>query len=441
MKKSLLLTEHLTTASVVLIILLGVVLASFSLVGDILVNPQKYFSSDFSVSEIQFVIVYTLLIISSVLIAYIVYLLLSLRTRAELVASGITKSITGPLEQFTKLYQEAPIPYITLNEEGEIYAPNKAALRFFGALPRDIEGKNIFSFQPSEDLEKAEKLFRYYKAKVPINGEEIRMITKSGAIRWVLVSVFEMRNLESAAYTGLATIFDITEQKKLDQAKTEFVSLASHQLRTPVATVKWLTEMLLSVNFEALLPKQKDYIERIQKVNEGMVDLIDTLLNVSRIEIGSIMIEPKPTNIITLTDDILVELSAQIEDKKLNVIKQYDDNLTNIQIDPKLLRIVVQNLISNAVKYTLDGGSVTITFKDSFSERAIIVSDNGVGIPASQQDKIFTKLFRADNVRSLKGSQGTGLGLYLVKSMMEAMGGSISFVSEENKGSTFTIKL
>lgn len=441
MRKSLILTEHLTISSVVLLILFSLVFLSFSVVKNILINPYRYFSTDFSVTEIQFAFVYISLIVVCVLVSFIIYLLLSLRTRAELMVLGATRSIAGPLEQFTKLYEEAPIPYITLNEAGEIHNPNKAALRFFGALSRDIEGKNIFSFQPEEDREKAEKLFRYYKAKVPINGEEIRMVTKAGAVKWVLISVFETKSLESVAYTGLATIFDITEQKKLDQAKTEFVSLASHQLRTPVATVKWLTDILLTVNAEALSDKQKDYINRIHKVNEGMVDLIDTLLNVSRTEIGSLMIEPKPTNVIEVAESILVELSSQIEEKKLNIIKQYDDNLQNIESDPKLLRIVIQNIISNAVKYTLEEGSITIAFKDSFGEKAIIVSDTGVGIPASQQDKVFTKLFRADNVRSLEGSQGTGLGLYLVKSIMEAMGGSLSFVSEENKGSTFTIRL
>jgi len=125
----------------------------------------------------------------------------------------------------------------------------------------------------------------------------------------------------------------------------------------------------------------------------------------------------------------------------LSINKQYGDNLKDIESDPRLLRIAIQNLISNAVKYTPDGGSITITFEDSVGEKAIIISDTGLGIPKEEQDKVFTKLFRADNVRNIKNSQGTGLGLYLVKSIVETMGGSIGFVSEESRGSTFTIKL
>jgi signal transduction histidine kinase len=140
-------------------------------------------------------------------------------------------------------------------------------------------------------------------------------------------------------------------------------------------------------------------------------------------------------------ESVLVELSSQIEEKNINIEKNYGGNLENIESDPKLLRIVIQNLISNAVKYTQPNGTVSITLKDSFKEKAIVVTDTGVGIPEKDQEKIFTKLFRAGNVDVLSSSQGTGLGLYLVKSIMETMGGSISFVSEENKGSTFTITI
>jgi two-component system sensor histidine kinase VicK len=333
------------------------------------------------------------------------------------------------------------VPYVALDKEGKIREPNKAALRFFGTVAEEIQDKNIFSYVYEEDSEKAEKLFQYYKSNVPVNREEIRMVVKSGAVRWVLLSIFKIENYGHHGNTGLASIFDITEQKQLDKSKTEFVSLASHQLRTPVSTVKWYMEALLSGDLGELSEKQRDYMERIYEVNKNMIDLVDALLNISRIEVGSLKVDLKPVNVVELTESVLVELSSQIEEKNLNIVKQYGDNLKDIKSDPKLLRIVIQNLLSNAVKYTLPGGSVTIRFKDSFFEKSIVISDSGVGIPQSEQEKIFTKMFRASNVRSLEGSQGTGLGLYLVKSMIKAIGGSIEFASEENKGSTFVIKI
>lgn len=441
MKKSLLLTEHLTITSAVLIILLSIVFLSFSLIQNILTNPFRYFNTGLSGGDVQLIMIHVSFIVISVLISFIIYLLLTLKTRAEIMVLNATKSLTGSLNQFIKLYEGAPIPYIILNKKGEILESNKAALRFFGVVESEIRNNNLFSYQPEEDLEKTEKLIQYYKSHLAINNEEVRMITKNGSVRWALLSIFEMSGSEDSGQAGLATIFDITEQKQLDQAKTEFVSLASHQLRTPVATVNWFVEMLLSSDLGELNPKQKDYASRIYLVNKEMISLVDTLLNVSRIEMGSVKIELKETNVAELTESILLELSSQIEEKKIIINKQYNNNLENIKSDPKLLRIVIQNLISNSVKYTPNGGTVTIAFKDSFSEKAIIISDNGVGIPENVQDKIFTKLFRADNVRGLVGSHGTGLGLYLIKSIIEAMGGEISFVSKENQGSIFTIKL
>ena len=172
-----------------------------------------------------------------------------------------------------------------------------------------------------------------------------------------------------------------------------------------------------------------------------MISLVDVLLNVSRIEMGTLPVNLESTNLEELCQSVLSELSLQIEKNKIYIERQYNDFLKDVKSDPKLLRIVIQNLISNAVKYTRDNGTVTITFDESLGQKKIIISDTGLGIPKEEQERVFTKLFRAKNVRDLKNGQGTGLGLYMVKSIIESLGGSISFVSEENKGSIFTIIL
>lgn len=382
-----------------------------------------------------------LFISTSVLISYIIYLLLSSKTRASLIAEEMTRSLYVSLEQLNSIYEESPTPYMTINKKGVVMEPNKATLRFFEVTPKEIEGVNLFSLTAKEDKDKAEKLFLYYQSNVPINMEEIRMTTKNGKIRWALLSVFKMEESAKKDKTGLATIFDITERKELDRAKTEFVSLASHQLRTPAATIKWYVDSMVAGNLGEITEKQREYLERVQKVNENMIELVETLLNISRIEIGSISIEKKEISVPQIIDSVLLELSATIETKKLNVLREYNGNLEHIDADPKLLRIVIQNIISNAIKYTQPMGIIKISLKDSFGERAMIVSDTGIGIPEEDKDKIFTKLFRASNAQRESESQGTGLGLYLVKSIVEAMGGGIDFVSEVGKGSTFTIRI
>jgi PAS domain S-box-containing protein len=436
------LKKHLAVSGGVILTLGIIFFIAYEILRDRFLNPERYAVGALPSAEMQFFFISISIIIVIVLIGYIAYLLLTAKTRAELWVYRETEHLVYSRDQFQRLYDEAPVPYITLGENGEIREPNKATLRFFNAVPEDLIGKNLFTLEPEYEIPRANQLFEYYKRNIPINREEIRIITKKGTIKWVSLSVFTTKNAEnSKKRTGIATLFDITEQKQLDQAKTEFVSLASHQLRSPSVTIKWGTTMLLSGDIGELTPKQNDYVHRIHTANEDMIDLVDTLLNVSRIEIGSLAIDRKPTNARELSEGIINELMPQIIQKNIRIDAQYNNYLENINSDPKLLRIIIQNLVSNAVKYTPDGGTVTITFSESERDKHVTVTDTGYGIPKEQQDKIFTKLFRADNVRKLTNSQGTGLGLYLTKSIAESLGGGISFISEENHGTSFTLTL
>jgi two-component system sensor histidine kinase VicK len=151
--------------------------------------------------------------------------------------------------------------------------------------------------------------------------------------------------------------------------------------------------------------------------------------------------ESKPTNISALVESVLDEQKLQIEEKKLKLKCAFVVNIPLIQVDPKLIRMVVQNLLSNAIKYTPERGKISISLAMCDKKNVIIkMSDTGYGIPKSQQDKIFTKLFRADNVVG-KDTEGTGLGLYIAKSIVDQAGGKLGFESVENKGTTFHVLL
>ncbi len=251
---------------------------------------------------------------------------------------------------------------------------------------------------------------------------------------------------------GIILIFrDITTEKQIDRAKSEFVSLASHQLRTPLATVKWYVELFNKKDRSTLTPKKIRYMNEIGFANQRMIDLINALLNVSRIELGSFAIKPVELNVKTLIETALADLASAINAKKLQFSARYQLNLPMITCDPNLIRIVVQNIVSNAIKYTPDNGKIVMTVsiireKTSSSSKTvrntilIKVSDTGYGIPRDQQGKLFTKLFRADNV-SKKDTRGTGLGLYITKSILDAIGGSIWFESKESKGTTFFVAI
>jgi signal transduction histidine kinase len=219
-----------------------------------------------------------------------------------------------------------------------------------------------------------------------------------------------------------------------DRAKNEFVSMVSHQLRTPLANVNWYTEMLLAGDAGKLNKNQHKYLEEVYSSNQRMVELVNALLNV---DLGSFAVEPELIDIREVSDSSLSELTPQTENKSLTIEKKYEKDLPTIKADPRLLRIIFQNLLSNSIKYTPEGGRIIISVYKNKTNMIVSIADNGYGIPKSQLPKVFTRLFRADNV--VQKSEGTGLGLYIVKAVMDQTGGEVWFESEEGKGTTFYV--
>ena len=224
----------------------------------------------------------------------------------------------------------------------------------------------------------------------------------------------------------------------INKAKSEFVSLASHQLLTPLANIRWYTEMLLEENNYSK-EKRRKYFSKIENSSQKMVELVQALLNVSRIEMGTFLIETQPTDILEIISSILDELNYKIKEKNLSISKKFPKKLDTFIADPRMLRVIFQNLLSNSVKYTRKNGQVEIFISKNKENLTIQVTDNGYGIPEDQKDKIFTKLFRADNVRE-EETDGTGLGLYITKSIVDNSGGKIWFESTENKVTNFYVK-
>ena len=240
---------------------------------------------------------------------------------------------------------------------------------------------------------------------------------------------------------GAVIVFhDIAKEKEVDRAKTEFVSLASHQLRTPLSAINWYAEMLLAGDVGKLNKEQREYLEEIYRGNKRMVTLVGALLNVSRIELGTMAILPAPTDLAEIAEDALKELVPQITLKNFRIVKKFDAAPRVMDVDPKLTRVIFQNLLSNAVKYTPANGTIAVSIERKDPNVLITVADTGYGIPASVHQKIFTKLFRADNARE-RDAEGTGLGLYIVKSILDESGGMVWFDSAENKGTTFYVTL
>lgn len=318
-----------------------------------------------------------------------------------------------------------------------LYA-NKAVEEVTGYTRREIIGGNprLWGQQMSKSFYK--KFWRTIKYEKKVFEGEIKNKRKNGEIYTALARIAPVIGEKGELIGFVGVERDITKEKQVDQAKTEFVSLASHQLKNPLTVVSLYVEMLLGAKAGKVSEKQKKFLQKIKNANQKILDLINSLLNVSKIELGRFPNEPEMVNLAKVMQSVVREFKPEIEKKRIIFEANGHNNRSLISIDPKLLTMVLQNLISNAVKYTPDKGRVALETIIDKNDLRIKIADTGCGIPESEQKKVFTKLFRASNLGDDE-SGGTGLGLYIVKSILDQVKGRIRFESRENKGTTFYV--
>jgi len=310
---------------------------------------------------------------------------------------------------------------------------NRVATAISGFPPEEAVGQK-YDHMLKFVYEKDEKINDVFIRDAMATGKITEMtnhtvlIRKDGKRVPVVDSAAPLKD-KNGNVSGCVIVFrDVTKEREIDRAKSEFVSLASHQLRTPLSTISWYVEMFLAGDVGRVNKKQKKYLGKIYHNNRRMIELVNALLSASRIELGTFTMKPQSTDLREIADSVLDDLLPLIKNKGLKVEKQYEKNLPMINVDPQLMRIVFQNLFSNSVKYTPDSGAISITIERRESDVLMKVADTGYGIPSDQQSKIFTKLFRADNAMVID-PDGAGLGLYIVKSIVEKSGGKIWFES------------
>lgn len=256
------------------------------------------------------------------------------------------------------------------------------------------------------------------------------------------IFVIPVKDMYDKIVGGAIILHDVTAFKKIDKIKTEFVSVASHQLRTPLTAIKLFTDMLVRGEVGKLNKDQTEYLHNIYESTERMVHLVNDLLNVTRMESGKLRTTPEPTVLKDFVKAIIVEAKPLAKSKKVKIDFISDNDLTKIPLDQNLMRQVIHNLLVNAVRYSkIDGGKIIVEVKRKDKNLFLItVKDNGIGIPGKMQGRIFEKFFRADNaIKSV--TEGTGLGLYVSKMIVESSGGKVWFESKKNKGTCFFVEI
>lgn len=326
-----------------------------------------------------------------------------------------------------------PNGLVASSKDGNIFLVNQESEKILGVSSDNLLGKFINQVLPPISEEVQSNDFKTRKTRIfdyesPDSKNKISIENTANPI------------ILDGEIVGVVDILrDKTQEHSTERAQKEFVSIASHQLRTPITSIKWNAELVLS---NPNLDKEvKEAIDDIYKANDRMEKLVNALLNLSRIDLGKIKFVKQEIDLKKYIDSLSNSLGNDIKIK--NITLEQDINFNkNIINDPVYVDIIIGNVLSNAVKYTPKNGKVRIEVSEMASKNSILikVSDTGLGIPKSQQSHIFGRLFRAENARNAD-PDGNGLGLYVVKKLIESMKGSVWFESRENEGTTFFLEL
>lgn len=238
----------------------------------------------------------------------------------------------------------------------------------------------------------------------------------------------------------VSIIRDITDERRIDHMKSEFISLVSHQLRTPLSSMRWYLEMLIADDAGPLTEDQREYVSQVAISNARMVHLVNALLNVSKIELGKFQISPETIDLQKLIQNAALSFDLELKQKKISFAFEMPSKDISIRSDKSLLELIIENFLSNAIKYSHPESTVHVRVSEDRTARTALLSitDTGIGIPEIQKELIGHKLFRGQNAK-ISDTDGNGLGLYISLIAAETIGAKLTFESTENKGTTFSL--
>jgi len=349
-----------------------------------------------------------------------------------------------------------------LDSQGYIQTWNKGAERNKGYKASEIIGKHFSIFYPQYDKDAKKPEWELEEAlRVGRGEEENWRIRKDGSRFWANVVITALFNNEGE-HVGFAKVTrNLTDRKRqedslretnilleqqqedlklLNASKDEFISLASHQLRTPATGVKQYVGMLLEGFAGEIQPHQYELLKKAYESNERQLRIVSDLLKVAQVDAGKVQLRLSEVRLHTLIKNVIKEQQSTFDQRRQSVVYEISKSDLNIRVDEDLIRMVLENILSNASKYSEEGKQITVSAEDGDKEVKIHIQDEGVGIDSKDRPRMFEKFSRIDNPLSMKVG-GTGLGLYWAKKITDLHSGKIVYSSNLGAGTTFTIIL
>jgi PAS domain S-box-containing protein len=359
--------------------------------------------------------------------------------------SGVERNLEKEHRKTASIIANFVDPIIVIDKDDRISFINPAAKEILGFIDADLGVKisknNNYSMENFRQLIKTNySLKPIGPAKQQNKNEEEVVIKKEGQELTYKIVTAQVVSDKKEDMGVMKIFYDLTREKMIDKMKNEFISIAAHQLRTPLSAIKWAIKMILDGDVGKLNDEQKSLLSQGYISNERIIVLVNDMLNVSRIEEGRFGYSFTQDKFDEALDIVVKSLANQTEKKKIRLELSLPPDLPLVYMDKQKMVLVLQNILENAVKYTPENGKIEIKVMNKINDLEISVKDNGVGIPQKDQAKLFSKFFRATNAMRLQ-AEGSGLGLFIVKNIIEKHGGTIICKSEEGRGTEFIFTL
>jgi len=360
--------------------------------------------------------------------------------------ANLYNDVNARRERWEAVFTFADEGIVIIDGLGRIVGFNPAASKLFGFSSAEAMGQLLERVMKSAVIEGLASahislpLRQVLDEGQTITKSEHLLLTKTGDAVWTEISFSPVLDGAGRVTSAVAIIRNAQKDREIEEIKSDFISIVSHELRTPLTAIKGFLSMVIKKDFGELNDKQYHFLSRVYQSNQRMINLVEDLLDASYIESGKIVLNPRPIAIEQIAREVVTELASKGLEHQIMIKVTRRHKLPLVLADENRLRQILVNLIDNAIKYSMPESEVMLDFKLDGDELVTSITDSGVGVSPAQIDKLFQKFGRIYNPLSVKAG-GTGLGLFIVKNLVESHGGRIWVTTREGRGSKFSFSL